>query len=700
MHPQVVSSAEVQPTFMLGNLSIRSKLLILLLLSGIGGSIILGTIGYVSSSNALSDAIYKQLTSIRETRKAEVERYMTGVQDAFALFANQDHLGDAVDQLKLAFDASGEVLSSEQQARLSGHYEQSLLPWLADLTGRQHLLSDYLPQSNPGKQLQYQYIAANKHGDDRKQQLLRPPDADPSRDVYARIHERLHPEMLKVVEKLNLSDIYLIDHRTGNVLYSISKKPDFATNLKTGPYRRTALAGIFETVLSDINIDRPVFSDFEKYPPAGMEPVAFIAMPVFRRGDLLGVVAGRTSSDILNATLTSGGKWVEQGLDQSGEVYVVGSDLRLRTDSRFYLEDREGYLQQLEKSGVPELDRRSITVLRSTVLNQIVDTVAVRNALAGKSGTEIVIDYRGVPVLSAYAPLNIGNLRWAIMAEKDVAEALQPMHDLRRNILLATGSIAIALTLFSLLAANSFLRPINRLKEGVEGLAAGDDTTQIPVSGNDEFAALGNAFNSMVQDIADRNQTIRSKTLEYESLLRSVLPDAVASRVSVGETLVADTFENVTAIYAAIDGFASVMRRVDAGEMIRLMNELVDGFDEAAERHGIEKIKTVGDVYLAACGLPAPRLDHSQRAHDFASEMIVIMERFNKANGLALTLRIGLDSGEVDAGIVGRRRFVYEIFGECVVGARQLALAESAESVIRLSDRVRSSISAGIEAAQ
>jgi class 3 adenylate cyclase len=679
---------------MFGKLSIRSKLLLLLLVSGVGGAVLLGMLSLTRSSEALRASIYDQLTAIRETRKAEVQRYVTGVQSSFALFAAQDGMGEAANQFRLAFKASGEALTEAEREVLNNYYEEKVIKPLGDLLATQQSIRDYMPAGNPAKRLQYQYIAASKYGDDRKQQALRPSVGDTSRDVYARVHERIHPKMMAALDDLRLNDLYLIDHVTGNVLYSVTKKPDFVTNLVNGPYRTSALARLFDTVIKNINLPAPALSDFEKYSPVNLKPVAFIAMPVFHNGRLAGIIAGRTSSDILNTTLTGDGKWAEQGLGKSGEVYLVGSDFKLRTDSRFYLEDRFTYLQSLVDAGAPEIDRRNIVRSESTVLNQTVDTSATRKALEGQSGTEIIKDYRGVEVLSAYAPLNLGNLRWAIMAEKDVAEALGPIDQLRRTILLATGTIAVLLTLFSLLAAAAFLRPINRLRDGVAKLSSGDDKTRINVTGKDEFASLGHAFNSMVEGIAERNEKIRQSTQEYENLLRSVLPEAVADRVSLGNMIVADTFENVTAIYANIDGFASVMREVDAGEMIRLMNELIDGFDEAAERHGVEKIKTVGDVYLAACGLPLPRLDHSQRAFKFAEEMLIITERFNKANGLSMKLRIGLDSGEVDAGIVGRRRFVYEILGQCVVNARQLALGKTGGN-IRMSQTVQQSIEAG-----
>jgi class 3 adenylate cyclase len=247
------------------------------------------------------------------------------------------------------------------------------------------------------------------------------------------------------------------------------------------------------------------------------------------------------------------------------------------------------------------------------------------------------------------------------------------MYTLRRHILFATGAAAVLLTAFALWSARAFVRPIIRLERGVDRLKSGEDDFRIEESGRDEFALLAAAFNSMIAEVHERNRTIEEKTAEYEDLLRNVFPEAVANRVSGGDLMVADTFPNVSVGYLSIEGLEQLMDGLDAAQTLGLLNELVDAFDDAAERHGVEKIRTVGDAYLATCGLSTPRLDHRQRMSAFATETVSIVERFNQAKGCNLSLQIGLASGEVDAGVVGRRRFVYEILGRCVADARRLA---------------------------
>jgi class 3 adenylate cyclase len=505
-------------------------------------------------------------------------------------------------------------------------------------------------------------------------------------NAYDAVHKQFHGHFVQMMRDMAMYDLFLIDDRSGDILYSVEKETDFATNLETGPYRNSVLARAFRTVR-----DRPddqrgvVFVDFEHYTPSFGAPAAFLAAPVYKNGDRIGIVAGQLSIEAMNAALTSSGNWANEGLGKTGEVYLVGDDNYARSDSRFLIEDKPGFLTLLSDLGVPEDQRAAIDLSGHSILNQHYSTLAVERALAGETGTDTIDDYRGVEVLSAYAPIDFGGHRWAIIAEKDTSEALGPLHDLRQVILLATGAISIGITIFALIAARAFVAPLMRLQQGVERLKAGETHFAVEVKGDDEFATLGTAFNGMLTEMVRRNGIIDAKTAEYEKLLRNVLPDAVADRFSGGELMVADTFENVSIVYAVISGLDQVQRDVSAGVMIRLMNELIDAFDEAAERHGVEKIKTIGDAYLAACGLSTPRLDHRQRAAAFAAEMQSIQRRFNDAKGLSLSLNVGLANGEVDAGIVGRKRFVYEILGDCVSEARRLALADEGPN-IRMSE--------------
>ena len=662
-------------------LSIRSKLLLLLMVSGLAAALAISSIGYVRSDQALRAAVWDQLLAVRETKKGDIIRYLDAQERAFAVLAAQGQVQVALPAFRTAVAALASQPAAAELADLTAFYQTDILPQLPE-AGRPLSADTLLPTDAQGLRLQHRYIANNPNPQG-KRDLYEGPSATP--DAYDAVHKTYHAHFLDMMRQLKLYDIFLIDDQTGDVLYTVEKEIDFATNLTTGPYRNSGLAQAFRTV-RDAPADQNgvVFVDFDHYGPSFGAPAAFLAAPVFQNGNRVGIIVGQVSIDEMNVALTSGGDWINEGLGTSGEVYLVGGDGYARSDSRFLIEDKAGYMDQLAKLGVEPAEIAAIDRSGHSVLNQHFATLAVERAQSGETGADTIRDYRGIEVLSAYAPIDFGGHRWAIIAEKDVAEALGPLHDLRRVILIATGAIAMAITIFALISARAFVSPLLRLQLGVERLKSGDTQFKVAVKGNDEFATLATAFNGMLSEIVRRNGIIESKTAEYEKLLRNVLPDTVADRFNGGELIVADTFENVSIIYAVIVGLDVIQRDHSANDIIRLLNELIDLFDESAERHGVEKVKTIGDAYLAACGLSTPRLDHRQRAAAFADEIQSILRRFNEAKGLHLTLSIGLSNGEVDAGIVGRKRFVYEILGECVSEARRLALSAN-ESKIHMS---------------
>lgn len=656
-------------------MSIRSKLLLLMLIVGLMSAASIGVLSYKNAKTSLTNTIYDQLTALRETKKRQTENYFKDQLTAFEVFSNQQQVSEALQKFSESFDEGADIPQGSSDG-LTEFYKTDYLVKLAKNSEGEHLVSTYWPQSDAALARQIQFISENPAPTGSKEDLITPRLlGSDKRDtgLYAKAHEAYHPLFVRMLHKLSYYDIFLIDHKSGNIVYSVYKEADYGTNLDTGPYRYTGLAKAFQAARQNPQLGNVVLLDFTHYKPSYNKPAAFMATPVFKGAELQGIVAAQLNIDEINAFMTSSGNWMKEGLGKSGEVYLVGEDKNLRTSSRFLIEDKEGYLQALRDAAVPS---QSVMLIENTgvaILNQPVNSLASEKALRGISGTEIVEDYRNVTVLSAYAPIEIGGMRWAILAEKDVSEAMGPLYDMRSKLLIMLGAIAILVTLFSLIAAGIFAKPVAHLEKSVARFKSGDTDFRLDVSGTDEFASLSQAFNSMIDEIRGHNDLIETKNLENERLLRTVLPDVIADRVRGGDVAIAETFENVTVVYAAIGRFTEIMADVSASEMIGLINELIDAFDEAAERHGVERINTVGDVYLAACGLPIPRLDHAKRAVALAVEMISIVHRFNRAHGFRLTLGIGLSSGEVDAGIVGKRRFVYEILGESVTIARQLA---------------------------
>ncbi|MBD2181695.1 adenylate/guanylate cyclase domain-containing protein [Aerosakkonema funiforme] len=146
-------------------------------------------------------------------------------------------------------------------------------------------------------------------------------------------------------------------------------------------------------------------------------------------------------------------------------------------------------------------------------------------------------------------------------------------------------------------------------------------------------------------------------------------------RLKNGEKNIAEQVSNVTVLFSDLHHFTQLYQSMSAQEVVAVLNEMVTAFDEMAEKYGIDKIKTIGDGYMAACGLSVPRLDREKRMVEFAVEMLAFVRRFSYEKGLHLDLRIGINSGDVVAGIMGKNKMLYDVWGDTVNIANQLRSA-------------------------
>jgi class 3 adenylate cyclase len=157
-----------------------------------------------------------------------------------------------------------------------------------------------------------------------------------------------------------------------------------------------------------------------------------------------------------------------------------------------------------------------------------------------------------------------------------------------------------------------------------------------------------------------------------ERLLLNVLPAAVAERLKDDGSRIADHADEVTVLFADLVGFTAVADRSDPRKVVDLLGEIFSAFDDLVDESGLEKIKTLGDGYMVAAGIPSPRGDHAEAAADLALAMRRRLAALPRAREAGLQLRIGLDSGPVVAGVIGRRRFSYDLWGDTVNTASRM----------------------------
>ena len=149
-------------------------------------------------------------------------------------------------------------------------------------------------------------------------------------------------------------------------------------------------------------------------------------------------------------------------------------------------------------------------------------------------------------------------------------------------------------------------------------------------------------------------------------MLLNVLPEAIANRLRHGETTIADSFSEVTVLFADLVGFTNLSSARKPQEIVAMLNDLFTRFDDSARRVGVEKIKTIGDAYMAVAGLPTPYPDHARRVVLLAMEVLRHVEEFRERTGAQLSIRVGINSGPVVAGIIGSTKFIYDLWGDTV----------------------------------
>jgi len=346
---------------------------------------------------------------------------------------------------------------------------------------------DYFPESSLERLAQWIYIVENPNPVGKKNGAFIP--AVQSR--YQEQHDRYHAQLNRYLKSFSFYDVFLFD-RTARMVYSSRKETDFALDFNRGPYADSNLGDVVRVALaSDRNT--VITSDLDHYAPSYFEPASFFSAPVFDGNSLIGVVAFQISNELINKIVAD-----VHGLRESGETYIVGEDLYMRTDSRF-IDD-------------------------TTILKQRVDTAASRAVAKGETGGTITPDYRGVSVVSQYRPLNIDGVSWGMLAEIDEAEVREPARVLGKRlriVLVATLAFVAAITyaLFSF----GVKRPLGNIAFTASRIIKGDYAARNAITSNDEFSVIAQGQNQTAEAVQSHVKKLEEAIQEVKDL-KGLLP--------------------------------------------------------------------------------------------------------------------------------------------------------------------------------
>lgn len=400
-------------------------------------TLLVGMLAVKNSDTALKNKAKDTLVSLLEARLTALDLYLQSIEQDLEIIANNEVVKEAITAFTTAWNE--------------------------------------IPLADSGKAelLQRIYITENPFPTGEKDKLI---DADDD-SYYSSVHARFHPWFRDVLIKRGYYDIFLFDTE-GDLVYTVFKELDFATNMNNGPWKETDLSKAYKAVIAECEPGKKVFFDFKPYAPSHDAPASFIAQGIFDEKDqCLGVLVFQMPISRINNVMQ-----VKAGMGETGETYLVGEDSLMRSDSRF---------------------SESSTILKKRVASE-----TALKALNGKSGVEITHDYRNIPVFSAYNFIEFNGVRWAVLAEIDKAEVIQPINKMLVTISIEILLILIVISFVALKISRYLTQPISEM------------VTVMNTISNDEFDVMvpGVERSDEIGEMARAVQVFRENGLESQQL--------------------------------------------------------------------------------------------------------------------------------------------------------------------------------------
>lgn len=466
------------------------------------------------STDALQQAARDKLTVQNEQTSDAVQRYLGFIESQIRAKSLDETIVNAAAEFIPAYNQytqQRQTLTAGQESRLRNYYSNDFASLYRDRNNKTlenpvRLLSGL---SENALALQYDFIAGSDYAIGEKDGLTELNNGS----SYSQLHARYHSNIRRFLQEFGYYDIFIADINSGDIVYSVFKELDFATSIKTGPYASTGIGEAFRLASNATGEGQVFFSELTTYLPSYDAMAGFISTPIYKDGRAIAILIFQMPFDVISTILTHQQKWFEKGFGESGETYLVSPSGKLLTESRFFLETQNQYLNVIATKH-PQV-AQNIRSSGTSVGLQPVDSPSSKAALRGLAGFQTVLDYRDVEVYSVYSSLSIGDYNYALLAEIDVEEALRPANMLQNSLLSSAVIqsiilIAIAAAI-AVVTAAKLVKPIINLGDTFGRLSKGegDLTVQLEESQIPEIDTVVNSFNAFLSQIRDIISTVK-----------------------------------------------------------------------------------------------------------------------------------------------------------------------------------------------
>ena len=659
--------------------SLRRRLEFTLVGVALVSVLLLSGLNYVFARVLITDGVEAQLDALRDTRVQAIERGAARVQASASSLAVTPTVITAFDALSEGYVEADDAISAEQVAQLEAAYDRALEPLRQ--AGQDVPTRSLLPSSGSGQFVQYQYIAENPDDFDERDGL----DDAGDGSSYSRAHGDYHPLLRGLVRNTVFSDLLFVDLDTSEVVYSVKKRIDVGTNVVSGPWADGALGAVVDS-LATVAVGDTVISDTSFYLPARGQAVFLLATAVRSGSDASGALIVELPVQALTDLATAGQDWDQLGLGETGDVFLVGPDGTLRTDTREWVEDPEQFLSDhFDRNGDEELVEQ-MRLVGSAALTQTVDNRAVEAALDGETFVGTVTTFDGDRAFAATGPVRVGGQVWAVVVVQDESEATAGLASLLRGTLVVMAILLPVTALLGWWMARSLTRPFGELVDAAARVARGEPATGVDRLGNNELGDLGRQLGNVAARLEAEEAALVDEENQINAVLGEVVPTRLVERVRSGELGIADLLDTATVISFLVDGIPEATGS-DQDTVFEISEQLIEGVEQVQAEFGVERIRRSTTNALFAAGLGEDGAD-VDAAVQFAAAVIAMVADVGAEFGHQLSVRAGLSTGDVASGVIGQRQLAFSMWGEPVSTAFTLAsLAKPGEILVDVAVR-------------
>jgi methyl-accepting chemotaxis protein len=425
------------------NLKISRKLPLINVASALVLALCIGVISYLGASSSVVHEIENKLSAVLHSREAALTDYLKSIEQDLRFTATNPTVRRAASDFTSAWNQLG---------------------------------------GNQTETLQRLYIQENPYPTGEKENL----DAADDGSLYSVNHAHYHPWFRQFLRERDYYDIFIFNSK-GDLVYTVFKELDYATNLNTGEWKDTDLGRVFRAARDNADSNTLSFFDFKPYAPSHGAPASFISTRILdENGRFIGVLAFQMPINRINAVMN-----VSAGLGESGETFIVGQDFLMRSDSRF---------------------SEDTTILAQRVENEVVGEVLE----TGEEATGTVTGYRGHEVLLDADPIDFLGTRWVIVAEVALDEAYESIVTMRNTMLLVSGLLLVLVAAAAVMFSRGITRPISLLTGAMGKLAQGEMAVEVPArERQDELGEMAKAVQVFKESMIEAER-LRSERQEQE----------------------------------------------------------------------------------------------------------------------------------------------------------------------------------------